>query len=162
MKRLIAAAAVLAVGVSIAVTSIGGAQTPTGERTLKFVEKGGSASFVDNPPRATKRHPHAESAGDEFLFDSGLYDASNKRAGAVYGDCHKATGKNALFVCTGEGKLADGTISFSGLINESSMKQTLSVIGGTGAYEGVRGSISSVDRSKADNSPSDDTIHLLG
>ena len=160
MKRLIGAAAVLAVGVSVAVTSIGGAQTG-GERTLKFVEKGGSAKFLDLPPKANRRHPHG-SAGDEFLFSSPLYDAaSNARDGTVIAHCVQEPGVT-LFDCQGEAKLKDGTMSLCGLINESSLRQTISVTGGTGAYEGARGSVLSVDRSHADNSPSDDTVHLLG
>ena len=160
MKRLIGAAAVLAVGVSIAVTSIGGAQT-SGERTLKFVEKGGSGKFVDNPPKASKRNPRP-SAGDEFLFDSGLYDTSNKRVGAIYGHCLKEPGKNGVFDCQGDAKLQGGTLSVSALTTESSLRNVIAITGGTGAYEGARGSIVSVDRSHADNSPSDDTVHLLG
>jgi hypothetical protein len=160
MKSFIAAAAVLAVGVSIAVTSIGGAQT-TGERTLKFVDKGGSFKFVDNPPKGKSRNP-APSAGDEFLFTSNLYDESGARAGYVTAHCAFPPGLKGLADCQGEAKVKDGTVSFSGLQNLNGLKNTFSVTGGTGAYEGARGSITSIARSHADNAPSDDTVHLLG
>ena len=160
MKRLIGAAAVLAVGVSIAVTSIGGAQT-SGDRTLKFVEKGGSGKFVDNAPKADKRHP-GPSAGDEFLFTTGLYDTSNARAGTVIAHCQKEPGKGDLFDCQGEAKLKDGTLALSGLTTETTLKNTIAITGGTGAYEGAKGQIISIARSHADNAPSDDTVHLLG
>ena len=160
MKRLIGAAAVLAVGVSIAVTSIGGAQT-SGERTLKFVEKGGSSKFLDNPPKATKRHP-APSAGDSFLFSSQLYDESGARVGFVTGQCTigPGAGRNNPN-CAATAKLADGTVTVAG-IGGNSRTTVLAITGGTGAYEGARGSVTSVSRSDADNAPSDDTIHLLG
>jgi len=161
MKSIIAAAAVLAVGVSIAVTSIGGAQQPTGERTLKFVEKGGSFKFVDNPPKANRRHP-AASAGDGFIFTTNLYDTTNARVGAVLAHCIKEPGAGGFFDCQGEAKLKDGTLSLSGLTTENGLTNHIAITGGTGAYEGARGSVTSVSRSHADNAPSDDTVHLLG
>jgi hypothetical protein len=160
MKRMIAAAAVLAVGVSIAVTSIGGAQT-SGERTLKFVEKGGKSKFVDVAPKSTKRHP-APSPGDEFVFASPLYDESGARAGFV--DVHCAVGVGVSrndADCIGTAKLKDGTISVAGLSGDS-RTTVVAITGGTGAYEGARGSITSIARSGANNAPSDDTVHLLG
>ena len=161
MKRLIGAAAVLAVGVSIAVASIGGAQTSPGERTLKFVEKGnGSFKFIDNPPKAKSRNS-PPSAGDEFLFTNPLYDESGARVGYVTAHCTVEPGVKVPD-CQGEAKLKDGSLSLSGLTNESSLKQTISITGGTGAYEGASGSVVSVARSHADNAPSDDTVHLLG
>ena len=160
MKRLIAAAAVLAVGVSIAVTSVGGAQQ-SGERTLKFVEKGGSGKFIDNPPKASKRHPRP-SAGDELLFTTGLYDTNNARAGTVRGHCVKEPGAGNAFDCQADATLKDGTLALSAVTNETSLKTVIAITGGTGAYEGARGSIVSIARSHADNAPSDDTVHLLG
>src|SRR4051794_4983702 len=160
MKRLIGAAAVLAVGVSIAVTSIGGAQS-TGDRTLTFVEKGGSFKFIDNPPKATKRH-RAPSPGDFFVFETPLYDSTNARAGTLIAHCTVEPGAGQLSDCEGTAKLNDGTLAFSGLTGLNSLKNVIAIVGGTGAYEGARGSVVSIARSHADNAPSDDTVHLLG
>jgi len=159
MKRLIAAAAVLAVGVSIAVTSVGGAQT-SGERTLKFVEKGGSSKFINLPP--VQGQHKAPTPGDEFVFASPLYDESGARAGFV--DVHCAVGVGVsrnVADCIGTAKLKDGTITVAGLSGDS-RTTVVSITCGTGAYEGARGSITSIARSGANNAPSDDTVHLLG
>jgi hypothetical protein len=69
----------------------------------------------------------------------------NRGAGACYG----------TFFLKGGQLVGIAGIKFSG-----SGADQIAVVGGTGVYEGVTGSI--VSRSRGDNSPfSDDTIHLL-
>ena len=160
MKRLLLVVPVLAIAAAIAFATSGGAQTG-GERTLKFVEKGGSSKFVDNPPKARTRNG-PPSPGDEFIFSSPLYDESGARAGLVAIHCTVEVGAaRNLADCQGTAKLKDGTLAVSGLSGDS-RKTVVAVTGGTGAYEGARGSVTSVARSDADNAPSDDTVHLLG
>jgi len=157
MKRLIAAAAGLAVVVSIAVTSIGGAQAP-GERTFTLVEKPISSKFIDNPPHLKHQRP---SPGDFFVFSSGLYDGSGARVGTVLGHCTISAPASLPGECEGVAKLKDGQLTF-GTATTNSRTTVIAITGGTGAYEGARGTVTSVNRTGADNSPSDDTVHILG
>ena len=159
MKRVLLLVPVLAVMAAIVFATTGGAQT-SGERTLKFVERGGKDAFIDNPPRQTRRHPQP-SVGDEFIFSSPMYDESGARAGTVVFHCVIAPGKSRTTDCSGNAKLKDGTITVAGRASDS-QTTVVAITGGTGAYEGARGSVTSVDRTSADNSPSDDTVHLLG
>jgi|tagenome__1003787_1003787.scaffolds.fasta_scaffold20968181_4 hypothetical protein len=162
MKRLAVLsvpAAAAAAGAIILLPGAGNAQTGGGQ-TIKLVESGnGSFKFIDTPPKVTKKH--GPSAGDGFMFANKLTDASGKAAGTLIARCNVST-KPSTLLCDGVFKLANGTITGTALTNESSLTSTIAITGGTGAYEGARGSVTSVDRSHKDNSPADDTIHLLG
>ena len=160
MKRLLLVVPVVAIAATVLLTTTGGAQAP-GERTLKFVEKGGASKFIDNPPKARTR-TGAPSPGDEFIYASPLYDESGARAGLVAIHCTVEVGTARNFAdCQGTAKLKDGTFAVSGLSGDA-RTTVVAITGGTGAYEGARGSVTSVARSGADNAPSDDTVHLLG
>jgi hypothetical protein len=138
----------------------GGAQQATGERTISLVEKGASQfAVVDNPPRDIRKH--GPSAGDMFVFTRSLYDESAKKVGGVTAKC-TVTPVRTTTLCEGVFALADGSIFGSGLSKDSSLKTVIAISGGTGAYEGARGTITTVNRSHANNAPADDTIHLLG
>ena len=162
MKRLAVLsvpAAAAAVGAVILLPGAGSAQTGGGQ-TIKLVESGnGAFKFLDNPPKVTRKR--GPSAGDELILSSKLTDASGKAAGTLLATC-TFTPKAGTLLCDGVFKLASGTITGTALTTESSLTTNIAITGGTGAYEGARGSITSVERSHKDNSPSDDTIHLLG
>jgi len=164
MKRLqlLLVAAAAAIAVVAAAVAAGHAASP-GDRTISLVERGGSFNFVDNPPTGSER-TKLISAGDFFAGTAGLYDESGKRAGSLHIVCvATVSGKevHAKFQCTGTVKLADGTLSLSAL-NERRADQdvdSISVVGGTGAYEGARGSMASTPRPSGN--VTDDVIHLL-
>jgi hypothetical protein len=159
MKRTFLAVPALAVAATVVLTTAGSAQAP-GERTFKLVEKGGASKFVDNPPKATRRR--GPSAGDSFLFSANLYDAGGAKVGYVAVQCTIMPGPaHAQPNCVGTAKLKDGTITVAGLSGVSNTT-IVSITGGTGAYEGARGSVTSVARSNANNAPADDTVHILG
>lgn len=158
MKRMLLLITALAVMAAIVFATAGGAQAP-GERTLKFVARGASSKFVDNPPRQRRRN-QPPSPGDAFLFSSPEYDQNGARVGTVVLQCVIGPGKGFPTDCTGNLKLSDGTLTFAGRGTDS-RTTVVAITGGTGAYEGARGSVTSVNRTSADNSPSDDTIHLL-
>ena len=162
MKRLAvlcAPAAAAAVGAVVLLPGAGSAQTGGGQ-TIKLVESGnGPFKFIDNPPKATRKR--GPSSGDELIFANKLTDASGKAAGTLLATC-TFTPKAGTLLCDGVFKLASGTITGTALTSENSLTTTIAITGGTGAYEGARGSVTSVDRSNKDNSPADDTIHLLG
>ena len=68
-------------------------------------------------------------------------------------------GKNPALQCTGTFVLPAGTLTESALIHAGGKSvQRIAILGGTGAYEGARGSILSVPKTQ---STSIDTVHLL-
>jgi hypothetical protein len=63
-------------------------------------------------------------------------------------------------VCTGVYALSEGELHLQARLAEADVHG--SVVGGTGAYAGARGTFRSVDRpGEAGGDPSDDTITLL-
>jgi len=157
LKLFVAAA--LAAAVGLCVMGVAGAAKTSGI-TMHLVEKDAGGNFVDNKPYA-KAGSQAASIGDMFVFSSTLLTRSNKRAGALYGSCIAATaGKNPTFECTGTFTLAGGQLELQTITRETDKTTHIGIVGGTGAYEGARGSITSVSR--GENSPyTDDTVHLL-
>jgi len=164
MKRLqlliVAAATAIVVGVVAAATSQAGSP---GDRTIRLVERGSSFSYVDNPPTGNER-TRLVSAGDFSAGTVGLYDERGKRAGSLYIVCVATiSGKEVheKFLCNGNVKLADGTLALSALNERRPDRDVdhISIVGGTGAYEGARGSMTSMSRSSGN--VTDDVIHLL-
>ena len=164
MKRVhvLAISGLAAIAGALLLVTSGSAQS-TGERTLTFFEpnKGGTFKFVDEPPRSGPRH--GISIGDEIAFSDPILDHPGGSAlGRAYGTGTFVKGSkpgNALVLGRGALKLADGEIVVEGLLRstDSPHTDTLAVVGGTGAYEGARGSFSSEQMS----SGSQDTIRLL-
>jgi allene oxide cyclase len=157
---LIAAATVSA----IAVTS-GTAQAPA-ERTLTFVERSSDTgrALADVPPLTGKFG--LVTSGDTLLFKNALLDASGgTKLGSFEARCgflhatRTFTGSRAI--CDGVYTLGDGTITGSAAVTFNNGKPiTFAVTGGTGAYEGARGS--GTTKARSARSPlSDTTIHLL-
>jgi hypothetical protein len=150
-------AALLAAGV---LATSGGAQQP-GERTFTLTIREGSEGFVDNPPRGTEQRRRI-SAGDEVVFTQRAFDPANVRVGSVYIHCIAVTGgteARAVFHCDGNYVLRDGTIAVSAAFRGSEGGNlTISVTGGTGAYEGARGSVNSRETT---GNATQDTVHLL-
>ncbi len=152
-------AAVVATVVAGIVTSSGGAQEP-GERTFKIIEgSGGTFGFVDNAPKVrTPRRPRL-SAGDAFVFTTPLFTEANRRTGTLHVNCvvtRGGTERRAASQCNGTFALRDGTLAASALLEGDDA--VISVVGGTGAYEGARGSITDRDLPR---NRTEDTIHLL-
>ena len=164
MRRLVvlAAAAIAAsVGVGI-LTAAGGAQAP-GERTFKLIEEEGTFGFVDNPPRARSRRNPSLSAGDTVAITSRLFDEANRRVGTLHAVCTVTrAGRNfarASLHCSGTFLLRDGTLALSVTFRGAEAAQAgVAVVGGTGAYEGARGSVSSRG---LPGDRTEDTVHLL-
>ena len=165
MKRLhlLLLAAVAATVVGVVAVTAGQADSP-GERTIRLVEKGGSFTFVDNPPTGNAR-TRLISAGDFSAGTVQLDDESGKRVGSLQIVCiATVSGKEvrARFQCNGTVSLADGTLAISALQKRHADQDVthISVIGGTGAYEGARGSVVQTPRPAAGN-VTDDVIHLV-
>jgi hypothetical protein len=155
----------LAAGIAAIAASTGGAQTPTG-RTITLVEKdqGGTFAFVDNAPKARNPRSVRPSAGDQLVFTTSVFDAlGTTRQGAVTVTCTFARPardiERAPVFCSGVYALKDGTIVASGIVDgvANASVDRLAIVGGTGAYVGARGTLTTTDTKAGSN----DTIELL-
>ncbi len=148
---------------AVALTPSGGAQQPGG-RTLKLIEQDESSAFADTGAKSRNRRNPRFSGGDLHVFTSRVFNEANARVGRLYAHCVAVRGGRtfvqALFHCSGTFALRDGTIvvnaAFRG--NQDDEEVPLAVTGGTGAYQGARGSVTvrSLPRGRMEN-----TVHLL-
>ena len=149
--------------VAALLASAGSAQQP-GERTFKLIEEDASAAFGDVTPRSSNQNDPRFSGGDMHVFTSKLFDETNARVGQLYAQCITVRGgrsfQQALFQCSATIELPDGTISLNTAFrgNQHDEDVLTAVTGGTGAYEGARGSISqrNLPQGRMEN-----TVHLL-
>jgi hypothetical protein len=159
VKRLIVVVCgVLGLG---ALTAVGVAATSHSSAiTFRLVERGDAFHFVDNPPLGGERQP--PTMGDTFALVSSLWTRSGKRAGTLRATCTvTAGGPNGASTCYGTFGLKGGQLAGIATVRGEGRVTRIAIVGGTGDYEGARGSVISVSR--GDNSRfSDDTIHLLG
>jgi len=165
MKRrtlLLAAAVVAASAAGIAAAATSYASSSDG-RTIHLVEREGSSTIVDNAPTSNPR-TRLLSAGDFWAGTMKLYADSGERAGSLQVVCTATVSgqeSHTRFQCQGTVRLADGTLALAALIERHPDKDIdhISVVGGTGAYEGARGTMTSTPRSSGNIT--DDVIHLL-
>jgi hypothetical protein len=144
----------LAAAIVAGVAATGGnAQTPSG-RTIALTENGKktTTAFVDTG----KKGP---SAGDTIVLGIPLTDsATHAAAGTATATCTvlrtTAPAKLPLF-CVGVFALSDGDIMVAGRVGPG--VDHLAVTGGTGAYAGARGTMTSTDRAP----DTDDVLALL-
>ena len=159
MKRLaLSIAAVAAVVAAVAgAAARGNAQEPGG-RTITLIAREGSFHFLDNPPLQTSVEA-PPSQGDMFVGSQPLFTRANRRAGTLDFHCVAATGGVRPRVhCVGTYGLRGGLITAQTVFPGRPGRVTrIAITGGTGAYEGVRGSVLSRERGTG----SIDTIRLL-
>jgi hypothetical protein len=161
MRRfaILGTGAVVATVIAGILTTSGGAQEP-GERTFKIIEgSGGTFGFVDNAPKARNPRNPRLSAGDAFVFTTPLFSEANRRIGTLHVYCAVTRGgtqRRAASQCNGTYALRDGSLAASAVLEGDDA--VISVVGGTGAYEGARGSITDRDLPR---NRTEDTIHLL-
>ncbi|HKP19678.1 MAG TPA: hypothetical protein VJT84_14475 [Gaiellaceae bacterium] len=152
------AAAVAAAAVAAVSFAAGGSQSATGI-TLHLVEKDQAFHYVDNPPVSTPQE-HFASQGDVFVFTANLFTQGGKRAGTLNAYCVVTQGGNPeTSTCTGTFGLAGGQLAAMASMRGEGGTSKIAVVGGTGAYEGAKGSAVSI--SKPNGNTSRDTIHLI-
>jgi hypothetical protein len=136
--------ALIAAGLaSAALAAPGLAQTtPTSVHLVATQSRGGFA-------------PHHPKPGSRFGF---VQSISGDDHGTSRGVCTYLGGKPAL-LCTLELDLAKGTITAQGLIPQRSHDTPVAITGGTGAYDGARGTALATDVS---SSKTTIDISLLG
>jgi hypothetical protein len=168
MKRfsLLAVAVAAAIAVSVVLARAGDAQTPGG-RMLTFLDdtNHGTQAFVDSAPKSPARNPQSRrfrlSNGDTLYVRSPILDrAGGTRIGTAYSQFTVVKGNsfaNAVFRGHGTFRLHDGQIVADGVFRIANATNTVAVLGGTGAYEGARGSLTFTEVEHG----SQDTFHLL-
>ena len=160
---LIGAGLAAAATASAIAVGVGSAQT-SGEPTLAFVERTVPAAdvFADVPPLSKT----LASAGDGYLFRNDVLDADGTiKLGVHEARCSylRATprGIGSRLICDGVYNLRDGMIAATTAFTFTDHPRISFVVtGGSGAYEGARGSGTLTYR--PGKSPfADTTIHLL-
>jgi hypothetical protein len=144
----------------------GSAQTP-GARTVSLFETnaGQRFAFVDNAPKSPVGNPESRrfrfSMGDKIVFANPLLDQrGGNRVGVLYGEGTVVRGRtfaNIVLLGTVTFALSDGSqIAGAGTFTPGQTAR-VAVTGGTGAYEGARGTIVSQEVQGG----SQDTLTLL-
>jgi hypothetical protein len=136
--------AALATGGAL-IASSGGAQqqgAPTGTLEVVGLNREHEGDFVDNPPRQGRRRP--PSTGDLAVIQQRLRDTSNRRVGEMRAILHKLGGRDDDTEVVATFKLTGGQITVQGPVDERSRRDrsdTLTITGGTGAYEDAGGTL---------------------
>jgi hypothetical protein len=158
----------VAVGVFALWAQAGSAQAPAAT-TLSLYEpaNGGTFSIIDTAPRSPVKNPGSKkyrfSVGDQVIFSNPVLDhKGGTRVATLYVEGTVVKGKTfssltvlsrvALVFTNGDQITAQGIFGFSGA------DVRIAIVGGTGAYQGARGTV--LSHSNADDS-SQDTLTLL-
>jgi hypothetical protein len=152
--------AALATGAILAVS--GGAQAP-GARTLELVTKNFRFKAVDHPPRSRSQDA-PPSAGDVFVISALVTDREGRRRGRFDATCTVTRGgQRGGGVCEAIYALHGGEIHLLARLTFAEEGDVAgSIVGGTRAYAGARGTFVSRDRpGERGGDPSDDTLTLL-
>ncbi len=146
----------------------GSAQAP-GSTKLTFFEPEAGSTFriIDNAPKSPVKNPESRkyrfSLGDQLIFTAPLLDKKGgTRQGRLYAVSTVVGGRtfrNLSAEATATYVLTDKSqIDVVGHFKFSSGGPRLAIVGGTGRYEGARGTVSSVQDK---NHNSTDTLTLL-
>jgi hypothetical protein len=139
---------------------VGKSVSPAAKKSVTFhlVEKQVGFNFIDNPPRQGFNSPPM--IGDSFALTANLLTKDGAHAGTLEATCTVTRGGNhTRGACYGVFALKGGQIAGIALLPPTNVTH-IAVVGGTGAYEGVTGSVISVSR--GENTPfADDTVHLI-
>jgi hypothetical protein len=136
MKRLplLVAAGLTALATALVIAIGGSAQGP-GAKTIEVVEQSVQFTEIHNPPKGTGQ-------GDAAVLRGKLKDTSGQQVGTDHSVCVLVKGgSHPIGECTNSYFLQDGKITAVGGVNLSQSKQLLPVVGGTGAYEGMQGAV---------------------
>jgi hypothetical protein len=125
--------------------------TARADRTIRFVEvdKGSTFHVTDIAPKAPNPRNPSASVGDQLIFTNPLATSAGKHLGQLRAVCTVMNNVQQLFhaavLCTGAVAFKDGQISIVVTTGDISRSTTIgAVVGGTGAYEGARGTFKSV------------------
>jgi hypothetical protein len=166
VKGPLAAVLLVVVAVLVGVLTASGSSNSTARSaasaapksvTFHLVEKSVGFNFIDNPPRQGFNAPPL--SGDQFAITSNLLTKGGAHAGTLEATCTVTRGgEHQRGTCFGVFALKGGQIAGIALLTTSDVTH-IAVTGGTGVYEGVSGTVTSVNKP---NTPfADDTVHLI-
>ena len=150
IAALCGAAVAATAAVAVAIAGPAGAQTPTAQTLTLTEPANGQFSIVDNPPKSRRHGENTRfSVGDALVITNRVLDASRHRVGSVRAVCFitKAGGfARAEADCLGVFALSGGNLYVTiPLVFSEDSTQTGVVVGGTGAYQGLHGTWTSVN-----------------
>lgn len=162
MKRIVSMTVAVIFAAWVPLTAATAAATASSKGkalTFHLVEKQVGFNFIDNPPKQGFNAPPL--IGDQFAFTSDLLSKSGSHAGTIDATCTVARGGvHASGPCYGVFRFKGGELVGIASLSFSNASTHIVIVGGTGVYQGVTGSVLSVSRGQ--NSPiSDDTFQLL-
>ena len=148
-----------AVATALCLASPAMAQAPTGTLTFHEPANAGTFNIVDNAPKSPQGGARTRFSTKDALVFSNALQAGGKRAGTLRVTCYirkAGTFATAKSDCIGVFGLATGNIYVSVLDQSFSSSTTDgTIVGGTGAYVGAKGTFHSVSHK---NDTSDDTL----
>jgi hypothetical protein len=162
MRSMLMPVAITASLAALAAAGTATAQT-TPAQTLTLIEtaRGATTHVVDRPPLSRQLGTTRRlSKDDTLVITNPLRDTSGRRAGRLRASCAvtKAGGfDSAAGDCLGVFALKAGRIYVTVPMDLAATRTTGTVLGGTGAYAGVRGTWTSVQRR---NGSARDTLTL--
>lgn len=140
LSTLAVIGAAAAASAAIALPGSTVAQTSDGTRTITVQEKVVDIAKDDVAPKSKRK----VSLGDRLITRQSLFDANKKRVGTLFTDCSGVGATKPIFdatlQCSLTYRFADGQIIAAGTTSLTGGKP-ISLIGGTGAYAGVRGTV---------------------
>jgi len=154
-----AALALAAVGAAALVVSAMALPSSESQRTIRFLEIARSTQtrLIDHNGN---RQPDM---GDSIAGASNLFRWEGSRRGARLGHiwrlCVLATRTSGN--CSATVFLPDGTVRIVGYVEFDRAPDELAIVGGTGAYLGMRGSFTSQPLGGSPSTRSSDLVHLL-
>jgi hypothetical protein len=142
-RVLITAAIAGCVAAAIGGVSLAHAGGTTSDRTISLTQVQTSSQFV------SISHTARGAPGDEFIFHAKLLNHAGDRVGSL--DVFCVLVMNGNIQCQGTYRLAGGTISGSALTNQTDLTTHVSITGGTGRYDQVRGQVTGTSPSQSSN-----------
>jgi hypothetical protein len=151
--------------VPLAVMAAGGSASHPSSQTLRVSLVPATEQLVDNPPRSKARRGERDiSAGDAVVVTEQALDESGRRVGTAHVHCVATRGSRnpdrATAQCAATLRLRDGDI-MGAFVFRGEEPRTVAVTGGTGAYEGARGSITFAEQKIGRRTLDQARIHLL-
>jgi hypothetical protein len=159
VRVLVAATSLLVIAAGLSAMGAGAARQSTPRSvTFHLVEKQVGSNFIDNPPRQGFSGPPL--MGDQFVFTSDVQTRSGAHAGFLDATCMVSRGGNhGTGPCYGFYSFKGGQLMGIAALSFTSPVTRVAIVGGTGVYRGVTGTVVSVSRGQ--NSPyTDDTFRL--
>lgn len=150
-RRTLVAAPLAALAGAAALVPVTFGQDPApGTLTFEMRHKEARVTMIDESPRMTRKRP-SESPGDSVVSRGTLRDAAGAKAGSVHAQFTVTHGRspNTTEQVVGAMALTGGQITVHGLMDQKGNSETIAITGGTGAYDGARGTVEISGNDKA-------------